>query len=153
MVILESCSVGFYQGDPTKLTEDCAQLSPTLFPSVPRLYNKIYGLIKGRLDGATGCSRWLINNGLATKQAAARNAVYTNGCYDALVFKKIKAILGGRVRYMITGSAPIDLDVLDYLKVVFCCPIMEGYGLTEVSGAATVTHPADPIAGHVGGPV
>lgn len=54
---------------------------------------------------------------------------------------------------MCTGSAPIDLEVLQFLKVCFCCPILEGYGLTETSGASTITWPQDPVAGHVGGPI
>jgi long-chain acyl-CoA synthetase len=128
-------------------------LKPTLFPSVPRLYNKIYGTIKQRMDEATGCKRWLINNAFAAKRQTAVNAVYTSGCYDALIFKKVKALLGGRVRAMITGSAPIDLEVLDYLKMCFCVSIQEGYGLTESSAAATLTKTNDPNAGHVGGPV
>lgn len=66
-MIFFGCAIGYYQGNPLKLTEDCAMLQPTLFPSVPRLYNKIYGLIKGNMDAATGCKRWLINNGLASK--------------------------------------------------------------------------------------
>jgi len=54
---------------------------------------------------------------------------------------------------MITGSAPIDAAVLDFLKVCFCCPMLEGYGLTETSGGSSVTHPRDPVTGHVGGPL
>jgi long-subunit acyl-CoA synthetase (AMP-forming) len=42
-----------------KLTEDCAMLRPAIFPSVPRLFNRIYGKIKERLDGLTGCGGWL----------------------------------------------------------------------------------------------
>lgn len=53
--------MGYYQGSPLKLVEDCLVLQPTLFPSVPRLYNKIYGRIKGQFDAATGCKRWLLN--------------------------------------------------------------------------------------------
>jgi long-chain acyl-CoA synthetase len=70
-----------------------------------------------------------------------------------LVFNKIRAILGGQVRNMVTASAPIDLEVLDFLKVCFCCPILEAYGLTEVSGGATATKAIDPNTGHVGGPI
>lgn len=54
---------------------------------------------------------------------------------------------------MISGSAPIDKQVLEFFKVCFCCPVLEGYGLTETSGGASVTWPQDPVAGHVGGPL
>jgi long-chain acyl-CoA synthetase len=79
--------------------------------------------------------------------------VYNHGCYDYLVFNKIAAKLGGNVRYMLTASAPIDKQVLEFFKVCFHCPVMEGYGLTEVSGGASVTFAEDPVSGHVGGPV
>ena len=51
--------IGYYSGDPLKLTEDCAILKPALFPSVPRLYNRIYTKINERLGGLTGCKGWL----------------------------------------------------------------------------------------------
>ena len=54
---------------------------------------------------------------------------------------------------MVTGSAPIDLEVLNFLKICFCCPILEGYGLTETSAATSLTDPTDPVSGHVGGPL
>lgn len=120
---------------------------------MPRLYNKIYAKIQVRLGSATGCKRWLVNKGLAAKTANyERNGTVTHGCYDKLIFKKVKALLGGNVRLMATGSAPIDKKVIEYLKVVFCCPILEGYGLTESSAASCVVDADDPIVGHVGGP-
>lgn len=54
---------------------------------------------------------------------------------------------------MITGSAPIEPQVLSFLKVVFCCPILEGYGLTETSAASSLCYHNDPKIGHVGGPL
>lgn len=54
---------------------------------------------------------------------------------------------------MVTGSAPIDIDVLDFLKIAFCCPVLEGYGLTESSAGSCLTNRADANAGHVGGPI
>lgn len=54
---------------------------------------------------------------------------------------------------MVTASAPIDGQVLTFLKVCFCCPVLEGYGLSETSGAATATKKIDPVIGHVGGPI
>ena len=77
----------------------------------------------------------------------------TNGCYDRLVFKKIAGLLGGNVRHMSTAAAPIDNNVLEFLKVCFCCPIIEGYGLTETSGGSSITWANDPVVGHVGGPL
>jgi len=48
--------------------------------------------------------------------------------YDRIFFAKTKEAFGGRVRLMVTGSAPINGDTLDFLKVVACCPIIEAYG-------------------------
>jgi len=152
--VVVGSKIGYYSGDPAKITEDCALLRPALFPSVPRLFNRIYGKIKERLDGLTGCAGWIAQRGLAAKLANARaTGAFSSACYDKLVFKKVSALLGGEVRFMITGSAPIDSNVLDMLKVCFCCPFLEGYGLTETSGGSSVTWPWAPNTGHVGGPL
>lgn len=109
LAMITGCKVGYYQGDPLKLVEDCAVLKPTIFPSVPRLYNRIYGKIKAKFDEATGCKSWLLNKGINSKiDAYNANATYTSGCYDRLIFRKVAALLGGRCRMMVTGSAPID---------------------------------------------
>lgn len=65
--VMQQLRIGFYSGDPTRIADDCSVLRPHFFPSVPRLYNKIYSKIKGTFDSATGCKRWLVNRGLATK--------------------------------------------------------------------------------------
>jgi long-chain acyl-CoA synthetase len=62
--------------------------------------------------------------------------------------------LGGKVRLIFSGSAPIETEVLDYLKVCFCCPIIEAYGTTEATGVAFITTDTDPVAsGTIGGPL
>ena len=76
----------------------------------------------------------------------------THTFYDRVVFDKFKAVMGGKVRFMITGSAPISKDVLNFLKIAFCCPISEGYGQTESAAPASMTLSADPECGHIGGP-
>lgn len=47
LALVTGCVIGYFQGNPLKITEDCGLLKPTMFPSVPRLYNKIYAKIKG----------------------------------------------------------------------------------------------------------
>ena len=82
----------------------------------------------------------------------AQNGSTKHGCYDKLIFSKAAALLGGNVRLMVTGSAPIDKAVLEFLKIAFCCPILEGYGLTESAAGSCITSEDDPMSGHVGGP-
>lgn len=70
-----------------------------------------------------------------------------------MVFDKIRPILGGRVRLISTGAAPINANVLAFLKVAFSIPIYEGYGQTETL-VVSITHKDDPAqTGTVGGPV
>jgi len=154
MALVAGSKIGYYNGNPATLTEDCQLLRPTIFPSVPRLYTRIYSTIKQKFGALKGCTAWIANKGVQSKtQALLATAATTNSCYDMLVFNKLKALLGGQVEYMVTGSAPIDMEVLNFMKVCFCCPLMEGYGLTESSGATTLTASNDPVAGHVGGPL
>lgn len=69
-----------------------------------------------------------------------------------LIFGKAAALLGGKVRTMFTGSAPIDKQVIDFLKICFSCPIQEGYGLTESSASGCISAVEDTVTGHIGGP-
>ena len=61
--------------------------------------------------------------------------------------------MGGRVNKMCTASAPLSGEVLNFLKIAFCCDLREGYGMTETCGASFGTFEGDPLAGHVGGPM
>jgi long-chain acyl-CoA synthetase len=120
---------GFYQGDVLKLKDDLAVLRPTIFASVPRLYNKFYDAMQQKISEVTGFKRGLLDSGVNAKlQNLATTGKVTHGFYDFCIFKKFREVLGGRVRVMITGSAPISKEVLAFLKVAFCCQIHEGYG-------------------------
>ena len=73
--------------------------------------------------------------------------------WDRIIFAKMKTLLGGEVRIMVTGSAPIAGEVLDFLKICFSAPICEGYGMTETTASGTLTYADDLESGHVGGPI
>ena len=77
---------------------------------------------------------------------------FEDGFWDSSVFSGIQAMLGGRVRMIMTGSAPISAETLEFLRIVFACNVHEGYGMTECSLACNVTLPSDCSTGHVGPP-
>lgn len=83
--------IGFFGGNVLKLTEDMAKLMPTIFPSVPRLYNRIHGKILAGVTEAKGCKGWLVNKAIKTKLANFKNGDGLDSCfYDKIVFNKIK---------------------------------------------------------------
>ena len=153
MSIVYGAKMAFYSGNILKLTEDMGIVKPTMFPSVPRLFNRIYGKIKDKFKAKTGVLGALVQRGVNAKMYYLKNGEgFKHWFYDKIVFGKVQALLGGKVRVMCTGSAPIAGEVLDFLKICFGCPIMEGYGMTETCGGACLTAPTDPQTGIVGGP-
>lgn len=71
----------------------------------------------------------LFQRGLAAKTEGLRNGYLTHSFWDAILFNKIKNVLGGRVRLMVSGSAPISAEVLNLLRACFSCEVLEGFGL------------------------
>jgi long-chain acyl-CoA synthetase len=121
--------VGFYSGDVLKLTQDLSLLKPTVMVSVPRLYNRFYDLMQSKIKELTSFRRTLVDWGIEKKLAALKyDGSTTDAFYDTLFFNKFKEILGGNIRMLVTGSAPISKDVINFLKIAFCVPIREGYG-------------------------
>jgi long-chain acyl-CoA synthetase len=67
--------------------------------------------------------------------------------WDRLVFKKTRALLGGKITSITTGSAPINKDTLELLSIIFCLTVIEGWGMTENCAAGTRTLPGDRSSG------
>lgn len=121
-MVAHGVGVGFYHGDVFKLKDDLAELKPTLMISVPRLFNRFYDAMQQKVNELTGFKRTVADWGIQKKlYNYETSATVTHGFYDSLVFNKFRAVLGGRVRQMITGSAPISKDTLNFLKIAFCC--------------------------------
>lgn len=142
-----------FGGDVFKLKDDLAILKPTIFVSVPRLYNKFHDTIKGRIGDLTGCKASLAKKAVDSKLGSVDSGKYTHGLWDPLVFNKMKDVLGGNVQFMLSGSAPLSLPVKQFLKIAFSCPFMEGYGQTEGTGAEFVTDFYEKRLDIVGGPL
>jgi long-chain acyl-CoA synthetase len=147
-------AIAFYRGDILKLLEDVGEAKPTIFPAVPRLLNRIHSKILGTINEAGGVKKALFYRALQAKQQLLREGVCTkDSIWDRLVFRKVQARLGGRVKLFLSGAAPISPEVLDFFRAAFGCPVMEGYGQTETCAAITLTHGYDYAlvpGGHVG---
>ncbi|KAG6437489.1 hypothetical protein SASPL_102407 [Salvia splendens] len=145
-------AVGFYQGDNLKLMDDLAALRPTIFSSVPRLYNRIYAGIINAVKSSGVLKERLFNAAYSSKRQAVMNGRKPSPMWDRLVFNKIKDKLGGRVRYLTSGASPLSPDVMEFLRVCFGCQVIEGYGMTETSCVISTMDEGDNLTGHVGSP-
>ncbi|NWT51574.1 ACSL5 ligase, partial [Erythrocercus mccallii] len=152
--VIYSCGakVGFFQGDIKLLTDDMKTLKPTLFPVVPRLLNRVYDKIQSGAN--TPVKRYLLKFAVFMKMAEIKQGIIRNdSIWDKLVFKKVQETMGGRVRIMVTGAAPISPSVLTFLRAALGCQIFEAYGQTECSAGSTFSMPGDWTTGHVGAPL
>jgi long-chain acyl-CoA synthetase len=138
---------------------DVAAVKPTLFTGVPRVYEKIHARIVEKARSGSTVKRRLFDwaAGVASRRGRALLGGRTPGpglsaqaaLADRLVFSKIRAGVGGRLRYLVSGSAPLPVPVAEFFFGVGL-PIVEGYGLTETAPILTVNPPAAPRAGTVG---
>lgn len=149
-------SVGFWRGDPLLLIEDIQACRPTMLAAVPRVLNKIHDKITTGIAAAGGMKKKIFDAGLASKtQNLLQTGQLTHPIYDRLLFNKIKKALGmDQLRFLISGSAPLNESVMMFFRCLLGCPVVEGYGQTEGAAGGTIVHGEDmTTAGHVGGPV
>ena len=148
--------------DPLRVGEALAAVRPTTFPSVPRVYEKIHTAVVSGLDDTGGPKRaigqWALGVGrdVSRRRQAGepirRGLALRHRLADRLVYSKVKARLGGRLRLANSGGAPLSREVME-LFAAFDLPIYEGYGLTECTTAASVNRPEAFKFGTVGKPL
>ncbi|KAM4809489.1 long-chain-fatty-acid--CoA ligase 1 isoform 2-T4 [Rhinophrynus dorsalis] len=152
VVLCHGGRIGFFQGDIRLLMDDLKVLQPTIFPVVPRLLNRMFDRIFGQAN--TPVKRWMLDFASKRKESELRSGIIRNNSFwDKIIFHKIQASLGGKVRLMITGAAPVSTTVLTFLRAALGCQFYEGYGQTECTAGCSLTIPGDWTAGHVGAPM
>jgi long-chain acyl-CoA synthetase len=147
--------IGYFHGNVAELIEDLQLLRPTMFSGVPRLYNRFGSKIKEATIEATGVKGALSRHVVATKSAALKdkqNPSNTHMLYDRIWAKKVAAGLGlDNCKVMVSGSAPIDPSLHQFLRIVFSNNFTQGYGLTETYAISLVQHEGDFTSGNCGG--
>jgi len=137
-MIYGGMAIGFYQGDTLKLLDDIAELKPTVLVSVPRLLNRVYDKVMAGVKVKGGAAQWLFNTAFNAKKEGLKNGNVNHWLWDRVVFAPIRARLGGRVKFILSGSAPIAPDVMDFLRIAFSATVYEGYGQTESAAGLTL---------------
>eukprot|EP00009_Paramoeba_aestuarina_P000836 CAMPEP_0201512958 /NCGR_PEP_ID=MMETSP0161_2-20130828/5111_1 /ASSEMBLY_ACC=CAM_ASM_000251 /TAXON_ID=180227 /ORGANISM="Neoparamoeba aestuarina, Strain SoJaBio B1-5/56/2" /LENGTH=596 /DNA_ID=CAMNT_0047908997 /DNA_START=632 /DNA_END=2422 /DNA_ORIENTATION=- len=162
-------AIGFYRGDILRLMEDAALLQPTVFTSVPRIFNRFNSKIEASISQQGGLAEflYLAAHGSLKRKLVRHEAMRAQLCkkenrtffsllayithrlylaavskmYSVLVLSKIQQRLGGQVRLFITGAAPISARVLESLAITFGAKVISGYGCSETAVCGACTYP------------
>jgi long-chain acyl-CoA synthetase len=159
---LVSGSVCAIDGRIPKIIDNIGVIKPTLMAAAPRIFEKAYNRIVQQATEAGGLKakifRWAIENGRTASrltQAGKKPGGFLGmklALANKLVFSKVKARFGGRIRYFVSGSAPLSREIAEFFHACGLL-ILEGYGLTESSAASFVNRPNRFTFGTVGLPV
>ncbi|KFA87375.1 AMP-dependent synthetase/ligase [Archangium violaceum] len=153
-------SMGIAEG-VDKIVDNLAEVQPTLLFSVPRIFNRIYDGLQKRMAAEKPIKRMLFHRGLEVakqrKALAEKNQSSTlldlqHAFFDKVVFSKVRARFGGRLKYAFSGAAAISREVAEFIDNLGIT-VYEGYGLTETSPIATANYPGYRKIGSVGRPI
>ncbi|XP_062988289.1 fatty acid CoA ligase Acsl3 [Elgaria multicarinata webbii] len=131
---------------------DVSALKPTLMAAVPEIMDRIYKNVMSRVNEMSSFQRNLFILAYNYKMDQLSKGCSTPLC-DSFVFRKVRMLLGGKIRVLLCGGAPLSAATQRFMNICFCCPVGQGYGLTESSGAGTITEVWDYTTGRVGAPL
>ncbi len=154
-------TLAYWEGDPLKIMANLAELRPTYFPSVPRIFEKIYTAASAGMEKEGGLKKavfeWSIRVGKRMREvqrSGAKPGFLLRKQYqfaDKQVLSKIRGLFGGRLRLAVSGAAPINPEILRFFDAAGVL-VLEGWGMTETSTAATISSPEDFRIGTIGKP-
>jgi long-chain acyl-CoA synthetase len=152
------CTIAFCP-DPMRVAEVAPVVKPTVLPSVPRVFEKVHTAVQASFDEAAGVKRRLIDWALGVgrrvselrqqRKPVPRGLAIQHRVADKLVYSKVKARLGGRLRLPISGGAPLAKEIAEFFHTIDIL-IIEGYGQTECTTASNVNMPTGFRFGTVG---
>ncbi len=137
--------LAYWSRDPKMIVADIVQVNPTFFPSVPRMFEKIYTLATSNIEDREGM-RKAVEVGVKVRTMRDSGQEVPDELQAAFdkaeesLFKNVRGLFGTKIRECVTGAAPIASEILEFF---YACgvPVMEGYGMTETSTSATVNRP------------
>jgi long-chain acyl-CoA synthetase len=154
-------TIAYWERDPLKILPNLAELKPTYFPSVPRIFEKIYTAANSGIEKEGGLKQKIFNwaIGVGKKMRAVERSGRQPGFLlkrqyafaDEKVLSKIRNLFGGQLRLAVSGAAPINPEILRFFDAAGVL-VLEGWGMTETSTAATISSPDDFKIGTIGKP-
>ncbi len=154
-------TIAYWERDPLKIMPNLAELKPTYFPSVPRIFEKIYTMATSAMEKEGGLKKaifdWSIRTGSKMREAersGRKPGFLLKRQYafaDEKVLSKIRNLFGGQLRLAVSGAAPINPEILRFFDAAGVL-VLEGWGMTETSTAATISTPDDFKIGTIGKP-
>ena len=132
--------LAYFGGDTKQIIAELSEIKPTYFPSVPRIFEKLYTLVTA--NGDPDRIRQAVKVGMKVRELQRAGQQVPPELQDAFdqadeqLFSNVRAAFGGRVRQAVTGAAPIAPEILEFF---YACgvPVLEGYGMTETATVAT----------------
>ncbi|KRX15775.1 Long-chain-fatty-acid--CoA ligase 4, partial [Trichinella nelsoni] len=131
---------------------DCSVLNPTVIAVVPAIMDRIYKTVRTRIQHSSQLGRALFEYVYEVKRNRIEDG-YSTPFLNRMIFWNIRNVLGERIRLILCGGAPLSQDTQQFMRICFCCPVSQGYGLTETAGGATLTDADDLSTGRVGPPL
>jgi long-chain acyl-CoA synthetase len=154
-------TIAYWERDPLKILPNLAELRPTYFPSVPRIFEKIYTAATSGMEKEGGLKKaifdWSIKVGKkmrAVERSGRKPGFLLSREYafaDKKVLSRIRGLFGGNLRLAVSGAAPINPEILRFFDAAGVL-VLEGWGMTETSTAATISKPEDFKIGTIGKP-
>jgi long-chain acyl-CoA synthetase len=143
--------------DRRRIKEDLAAVKPTVFAAVPRIWEMLHDGIVAQAHKQTGWRGALLRTSLRVARAVGGGRAHAgylllHALARALVYRRVLASLGGRLRLCVSGGGALPRHV-DETLLGIGLPLLNGYGLTETSPVASVRLPRDNAAGHIGPPL